>query len=119
MAASQRATEVSQKLISFAGAAAPLRSLNPNSGEFSAQQTLVQSAAGPMIQALLDFRSEAGVLAPKTVVWGGVTQTAVELAYRIYLMYSDPSFCFSDSDAESAATVFASVSTAYLADEGP
>lgn len=116
MSASSLATAAANALIAYAGAAAPIRTLAPNSPEFAAQVTAVTDARPATVQAIADFKSAAQLLGPVTVVWSGVTQTAVELASRAYAMASDTMACTLDDDeAGTLATAFASVVPAYQA----
>ncbi len=111
MAASDTSTDLATALTAYAGACALL--FTTDTSGYGTIETAATDAKADVLSALSTFNSAAGILAAVTVTWRGTSQSAVELAAKIYEMVNSVG-CLNDVDASDAATAFASAALSYL-----
>jgi hypothetical protein len=116
MFASNQATQVANDLVQYAAAMGPLKTMDPTSSGFSDQVTAWQTAQATLASDLGEYISTISTLSAVEVTWLGVTQTAGQLASRLFAITdSSTAPSLSDADAETMAAAFAQASTAYAA----
>lgn len=111
MAASDSATALANALTAYSGALA-LLVVTPT-GSYGSLETDATDARDAMLAALSSFNADASILAAVTIAWRGQTQSATELAAKMY-SFASVVGCLNDTDAADAATAFSSAASLYL-----